>query len=115
MHPQKHLSDEILSPESASWSSEGFSGGSGSPVKPRVEIVTRDETRIATLKDLSSPARVYISASRSPRTREAYRWQFERFARWCEELELSALPAEPETVGILKKGIIASYVSVFTC
>lgn len=45
-------------------------------------------------------ARDYATRSRSQRTREAYRWQFERFATWCEARGETSLPASGECVAV---------------
>jgi site-specific recombinase XerD len=43
-------------------------------------------------------ARAYAAESHAPRTREAYRYQWQTFAAWCEARQLEALPAEPATL-----------------
>jgi integrase len=56
--------------------------------------------RLATLAPLADAARAYVAASRSDRTRDAYRSQWAAFERWAAALSLPSMPAEPETVAL---------------
>jgi len=50
---------------------------------------------LATIAGELEGARAFASASRAPRTRDAYRLQFGTFAAWCSARGLEALPALP--------------------
>ena len=54
--------------------------------------------QLAALTPLAEAARAYVTASRSDRTREAYRAQWAHFSAWCERHGLLSLPAAPQTV-----------------
>ncbi len=54
----------------------------------------------AALGSLALAARAFASEGRSPRTRDAYRYQWTTFTGWCAQHGLRALPAEPSTVAI---------------
>jgi integrase len=56
--------------------------------------------RLAILSLTTEAARAYVQASRSNRTREAYRAQWGAFERWCRRHALDPLPASPETVAL---------------
>lgn len=52
------------------------------------------------LQEAASLARSFASQARSERTRQAYRWQWDRFCEWCNEHAQDALPAAPGTVAM---------------
>lgn len=56
--------------------------------------------RLAHLEPLAEAARAYVTASRSERTRDAYRMQWSQFTAWCERAGCASLPAAPETVAL---------------
>jgi integrase len=56
--------------------------------------------RSPALEDLIEKARGYINAAKSPATLRAYRTDFEDFTRFCEEHNLTYLPATPTTVAL---------------
>lgn len=56
--------------------------------------------RLAHLAPLTEAARVYVAASRAPRTRDAYRAQWTAFSDWAGAHGLHSLPAAPETVAL---------------
>ena len=55
-------------------------------------------TDLAHLRPLAESAKGFAQAARSDRTKDAYRYQWEAFASWCESQGLPALPAAPQTV-----------------
>jgi len=61
-------------------------------------VVTASTVGLATIAGELEGARAFASASRAPRTRDAYRLQFGTFAAWCSARGLEALPALPATV-----------------
>jgi len=68
-------------------------------VKSTAITVTKSTTStLGTIADELEGARAFASASRAPRTRDAYRVQWRAFAAWCEGHALEALPAEPAAV-----------------
>jgi integrase len=54
----------------------------------------------AHLQDLTDRARGYVAAASSANTRKAYAADWKHFAAWCRRQGLSALPPEPEVVGL---------------
>jgi site-specific recombinase XerD len=51
------------------------------------------------LQDAAGRAADYARAAHAANTRRAYQADWRDFARWCEEAEVTALPAEPATIG----------------
>jgi len=54
----------------------------------------------AHLKHLTDRARVYVEAASSANTRKAYASDWKHFSAWCRRQNLSALPPDPEVVGL---------------
>lgn len=52
------------------------------------------------LAPLVDRARAYVEASSSPNTRRAYASDWKHFTGWCRRQGLSALPPEPQTIGL---------------
>ena len=52
------------------------------------------------LVEVAAQARVYVAASRSENTLRAYRADWEHFTFWCDQRNLSSLPADPHTVAL---------------
>jgi integrase len=50
--------------------------------------------------DLARKAADLGRAATAPKTRTAYTGDWSRFQRWCRELQLAAMPAAPETIGL---------------
>jgi integrase len=54
----------------------------------------------AHLQDLTDRARGYVEAASSQNTRRAYASDWTHFSAWCRRQNLSALPPDPEVVGL---------------
>ena len=54
----------------------------------------------AHLQDLTDRARGYVEAASSANTRKAYASDWKHFTAWCRRQNLSALPPEPQVVGL---------------
>lgn len=54
----------------------------------------------AHLQDLTDRARGYVEAASSANTRRAYTADWTHFTAWCRRQNLSALPPDPEVVGL---------------
>ena len=52
------------------------------------------------LQDLTDRARGYVEAASSANTRKAYASDWKHFTAWCRRQNLSALPPEPQVVGL---------------
>jgi integrase len=63
-------------------------------------VPLHDAAQLAALESLADTAKQYVTASRSPRTREVYRAQWSTFSAWCAAHGLMALPAAPESVAL---------------
>ena len=61
-------------------------------------VVSGEGGTLATIAAELEGARAFASASRAPRTRDAYRLQFATFSSWCASRGLEPLPASPTTV-----------------
>lgn len=55
---------------------------------------------VLSLEQAREAAAAYARGSRSPATWRAYQADWRDFEGWCRKMELSALPATPETVGL---------------
>jgi site-specific recombinase XerD len=67
------------------------------------------EHRGRELAELHKKAREFIAAAKAAATRSAYRGDWEHFAAWCRERELSFLPATPETVALYLTALAATH------
>lgn len=54
----------------------------------------------AHLQDLTERARGYVEAASSANTRKAYAADWKHFSAWCRRSNLSALPPDPQVVGL---------------
>ena len=54
----------------------------------------------APLQDLTDRARGYVAAASSANTRRAYASDWKHFCAWCRRQNVSALPPDPEVVGL---------------
>lgn len=54
----------------------------------------------AHLQDLTDRARTYVEAASSANTRRAYASDWKHFTAWCRRQNLSALPPDPQVVGL---------------
>ena len=76
-------------------------GVAGSPESDRGELP--DATVAAVVDDelagLLGAAAGYVAAAKAANTRTAYASDWARFAGWCADRELAALPAAPATLG----------------
>lgn len=61
------------------------------------EVLEAGSALVALAPDVEA-ARAFAAESRAPRTREAYRQQWQTFAAWCAERGVDALPAAPVTL-----------------
>lgn len=62
--------------------------------------VASSAAQLARLMPLMEAAKAYADASRSERTNELYRAQWQAFQDWCDAQGLCALPAAPGTVAL---------------
>jgi site-specific recombinase XerD len=58
---------------------------------------------------LQQQAEEFVRAAKTTSTLRAYRSDWEHFARWCEQHQLSALPATPETVAFYLTALAATH------
>jgi len=65
-----------------------------------IEVLTSTDVERYDLQALVDEATEYIESNRSQRTRNAYASDFAQFEEFCEEKNVSALPASPETVAL---------------
>ena len=54
--------------------------------------------QVVELAEIAAEARDYVAASRAENTTRVYRTGWAQFTAWCDEHEVVALPAGPETV-----------------
>ena len=55
---------------------------------------------LVALDELEKKAREYARASRAPSTISAYKSDFADFRRWCDDHQLTSLPAAPRTIAL---------------
>jgi integrase len=65
------------------------------------EVAAREPSPLpAHLQDLTDRARTYVEAASSANTRRAYASDWKHFTAWCRRQNLSALPPDPQVVGL---------------
>ncbi|MDP3156596.1 MAG: site-specific integrase [Archangium sp.] len=57
-------------------------------------------SRIKTKTELAKVAMAFATAAKAENTRKAYRTDWRTFVAWCEQHDVSALPADPEHVAL---------------
>ena len=67
-------------------------------------MVNAASSALASIGPELETARAFAGESKARRTREAYRYQWQTFAAWCEARQLEALPAEPATLAAYLAG-----------
>jgi integrase len=67
------------------------------PAEPSADV---GATLPAHLADLADRARGYVEAASSANTRRAYAADWKHFCAWCRRQNVSALPPDPQTVGL---------------
>lgn len=72
-----------------------------------IEITSAAEVGLH-LVELEQKARAYALNAKAANTLKAYRADWRKFSQWCEERQLQALPAAPETVAMFAAELAGS-------
>jgi site-specific recombinase XerD len=68
--------------------------------RPKPPAKRRPRALAVSLDEALAAAQAYASASKAPSTWRAYRTDWAAFQAWCARVELTPLPAEPQTVAL---------------